>query len=83
MRATKNNLIIFLLANNGLTEDNDVICYTSIGSMYLGELAAKKNRKVKRLESRFYPNREKMLERMKEKNPELEEFCKLLDLELP
>lgn len=80
MLATKNNLLIFLLANNGICErDGRVIVnvHTHLGEKIIGELVAGKA-ETNLTQARYFRSRKEKWEYLKKKNPALE----ILEIEL-
>jgi len=76
MLDTRNNLLLFVIANNGIREHAgvvSVITHTHIGSRILSELVGNKG-VVMLIQARFHRTRKERWEYLKSKNPCLEEW---------
>lgn len=75
MRDTQNNLFIFLIANNGITQSEDgsivVNTHTPLGEKIIGSLV-KGQATTNMTQARFFKTRKEKWEYLKKRNPALE-----------
>lgn len=74
MKDTTNNLLIFLLANNGISVDSDCVVvntHTPLGDKIIGELVFGKAT-TNMTQARFFKSRKERWEHLKKRNPALD-----------
>lgn len=77
-RTSKNNLLLFLLSNNGCSEDLVFNVHTRIGEKLVRNLISGTKAKTRFSQARYFKTRADKWEYMKKKNPILLEFEKML-----
>lgn len=75
---TKNNLLLFLLSNNGCSDDLVFNTHTRIGDKLVRELVSKTKATTKYSQARYFKNRDDKWEYLKKKHPLLLDLEKML-----